>query len=164
MPVLYDRFVTVLHPLLAIGLLFGMVLLTEPRPAVAQTEVMRSPAEIGRCLCLAPILERRRAESDLARARFERLQAELRSEEEALDYERTRIDPDNQAEVDSFRRRLAEAQETRTRLENDLFPAAERATLRHAQAYGEYTPMCTRQFIDADILARVRRDLICPAD
>lgn len=132
--------------------------------ASAQSDVVRDPALVARCLCLAPIVEKRRAESDLARARFERLQAELKSEEEALDYERTRIDGANEAELNSYRRRLAEAQETRTRLENDFFPAAERATLRHAQAYGEYTPVCTRRPIDADTLERVRRNLVCPPE
>jgi hypothetical protein len=119
---------------------------------------------VARCLCLAPALERRKAETDLARARFERMQAELKSEEEALEYDRTRIDGSNEAEVEAFRRRLAEAQETRQRLENDLFPAAERATMSYARAYGEYTPMCTRQPIDGDVLARVRRDLVCPPE
>ncbi len=92
------------------------------------------------------------------------MQAELRSEEEALEYERTRVDGENEAELNAFRRRLADAQETRSRLENDLFPAAERATRRYTEAYVEYTPLCTRQSIDADVLARVRRDLVCPAD
>lgn len=155
---------TVLHSFLTLCLLSAIFVPASPKSAAAQTDWMRDPTQIARCLCLAPIVEKRRTESDLARARFERLQAELKSEEEALEYERTRIDGANETELDTYRRRLAEAQETRARLENDFFPAAERATLRHAQVYGEYTPMCTRRPIDADTLARVRRNLVCPPE
>lgn len=155
---------TVLHSFLTLCLLAAIFVPASSRSAAAQTDWLRDPVQIARCQCLGPIVEKRRAESELARARFERLQAELKSEEEALEYERTRIDGANEAELDTYRRRLAEAQETRTRLENDFFPAAERATLRHAQAYGEYTPMCTRRPIDADALARVRRNLVCPPE
>lgn len=155
---------TVLHSIPTLRLLAAIFIVVSPGAASAQGEVVRDPALVARCLCLAPVVEKRRAESELARARFERLQAELKSEEEALEYERTRIDGANEAELDSYRRRLAEAQETRARLENDFFPAAERATLRHAQAYGEYTPTCTRRPIDADTLERARRNLICPPE
>jgi hypothetical protein len=154
-----DRFIAVT--------MFGLVLgafHAGMHPVVAQQPPIDDPRVIGRCLCLAPTVEHRKADADVAVRRFEEIQAQVRSQEEIVDIERGRVDVNDTAAVDGFRRRLNDLGDLRARLEETAYPAAVQAIARYNQAVGEFNPLCTIRPWDADALARARVGLACPAD
>lgn len=134
-----------------------------PGEVVAQT-VLRSPIEIAACLCLERDLGTRQAEMTVRRNAYEGLARDIQEAEASLERDRARVDVNDAAAVDGFRRRVDALDAMKVRQSTVALPDYQAAIAGYNERVAQYTQRCSGRPIDQATLERVRSDLVCRTD
>ncbi len=132
-------------------------------PALGQgVPVMTDPAAIADCLCRrahVEIMEHRAAEANRA---YEAADARLKALDREVDDTRTRVDPNDEAALDAFRRLLLEAETAKAHLFNETLPHTQGIVAAYNRERADYVPRCTGIAFDPAALARAQSIAACP--
>lgn len=145
------------------GILLGVAIAGAPGEAVGQT-MLRSPIDISACLCLERDLATRQAEMTVRRNAYEALARDIQDGEATLERERARVDVNDPASVDGFRRRLDALDDLKTRQSTVALPDYQVAVTGYNERVAQYTQRCSGRPIDQATVEQVRPNLVCRMD
>jgi hypothetical protein len=148
----------------AASLLIGVLIAAAgPVGAASAQALLSSPIDISFCLCLQRDIETRQGEMAIRRNAYESSVKDIQDTEAGLDRDRPRVNVDDPAQVDDFRRRVDALEALKTRLAEVTLPDYQAAVTGYNERVAQYTGRCSGA-LDPNVVARVRPNLICRMD
>ncbi len=136
-------------------------------PAVAQTPVqelgptLTSPYDVSTCLCLERDLPTRLSEIAVRRNTYEAMEREIGDAGAAIERDRPRVDVNDPAAIEAFRRRLDRLDAMKARRDDVALPDYQAAVAAYNERFNQYNQRCTGRAYDPAVTEQVKRNLIC---
>ena len=143
---------------LAIAVVASVSLATS---APAQT-LLRSPQDIGRCLCQNRAVDELRAQMDRQFRVYEESRQRYAALEDQVDAVRARMNVQDREQVESFQRLLDQRDDARRRFQDEATPPYAAAVDRYNAAVDAYNGTCANTVFDPIALEQVQKALYCP--
>jgi hypothetical protein len=122
---------------------------------------LSSPIEISSCLCLEREIATRQAELTVRRNAYVALVREIAEAESAIARDRARVDVNDQAAVDAFKRRMDQLDAMKARQDQVTLPDYQAAVAGYNERVAQYTQRCSGRVLDPVVTEQVRANLIC---
>lgn len=131
-------------------------------PPPATVGYINAPDVIAHCLCEEQRVATLHQVSQDAERRFKAAQAKVDRLKRELEETRTTLNPEDEAQLDAYRRKLEEQEEAQAILFNDEQPALSKAVDQYNVASQAYNAQCANRQFDSLAMEDVRRTLSCP--
>ena len=147
------------------GLIAATLLAASPALAQSPPEALgptlTSPYDISACLCLERDLPTRMNEIAVRRNAYEAMEREIRDAETAIERDRSRVDVNDPAAVDAFKRRLEALDALKARRDQVALPDYQGAVATYSERFNQYNQRCSGRGLDPAVTQQVRQNLIC---
>jgi TolA-binding protein len=130
-------------------------------PAQAQS-LLRSPQEIGRCLCQNRVVDELKAELDRQWRLYEEARQRYAALEGQADSLRATMNVHDREQIEAFQRLLDQRDAAERTFQDQATPAYAAAVDRYNTAVATYNAGCADAVFDPDVLAQVQPGLYCP--
>jgi TolA-binding protein len=131
--------------------------------AQAQT-VVTDPAAIASCLCEQYRVETLHERATVAQRHYDEEKQRLDALDREVDERRATVDPQNEEQLDAFRRLLLQEETAKAHFFNQVLPHTQAVAGRYNRALAGYAPRCTGISYDPEALARAKATLVCPPE
>lgn len=129
--------------------------------ASAQT-LLRSPQDIGRCLCQNRAVDELKAVMDRQFRVYEESRQRYAALEDEVDAVRARMNVQDRDQIESFQRLLDQRDAARRQFQDEATPPYAAAVDHYNAAVDAYNGMCANAVFDPVALAEVQKGLYCP--
>ena len=127
----------------------------------AQT-LLRSPQDIGRCLCQNRAVDELKAVMDRQFRVYEESRQRYAALEDEVDAVRARMNVQDRDQIESFQRLLDQRDAARRQFQDEATPPYAASVDRYNAAVDAYNGMCANAVFDPVALAEVQKGLYCP--
>ena len=126
--------------------------------------VLSSPFDVSACLCLEREIATRQSEMTVRRNAYEALAREITEHEAAISRDRSKVDVDDPAQIEAFKRRLEALDAMKARQDQITFPDYQQAVASYNARVAQYTQRCAGHTLDPLVVESVRGNLVCKLD
>ncbi|HKX06832.1 MAG TPA: hypothetical protein VJN67_01500 [Stellaceae bacterium] len=124
--------------------------------------LLRSPQDIGRCLCQNRAVDELRAQMDRQFRVYEESRQRYAALEDQVDAVRARMNVQDREQIESFQRLLDQRDDARRQFQDGATPPYAAAVDRYNAAVDAYNGMCANTVFDPIALEQVQKALYCP--
>jgi hypothetical protein len=128
----------------------------------AEAQVVRAPDEIRACLCKEQSVSSLNADVQSQSRAYESQRESFEALDKAVQSGRPRVNVNNPADVDAFKRLLEKRDAAADALAGPTTKSYADAVQRYNQAVADYNDTCAGKAFDPDTLAAVKKTLACP--